>query len=150
MSISSHMDDKASSMRLVYDRINTNIRGLESIGIKSDQYGSLLIPVIMSKLPSEIRLIIARKSEHDVWKIDDLMTTILSEVEAREKSANELKQQMKENRSFQIIVVQTNTEIITQVPRQRCIVARETIRIIQIKFDVLIVMISISPLHAKR
>ena len=55
--ISSHMDellkvpicsdDKASSMRLVYDRINTNIRGLESIGIKSDQYGSLLIPVIM-------------------------------------------------------------------------------------------------------
>ena len=111
--ISSHMDellkvpicsdDKASSMRLVYDRINTNIRGLESLGIKSDQYGSLLIPIIMSKLPSETRLIIARNSEYDVWKIDDLMKTILSEVEAREiservKTTNERKPNFPNNR----------------------------------------------------
>ena len=111
--ISSHMDEllkvpicsdgKASSMRLVYDRINTNIRGLESLGIKSDQYGSLLIPIIMSKLPSETRLIIARNSEHDVWKIDDLMKTILSEVEAREiservKTTNERKPKFPNNR----------------------------------------------------
>ena len=59
-----------------------NIKGLESLGIKSDQ----LIPVIMSKLPSETRLLIARKSEHDVWKIDDLMKTIVSKVEAWEIS----------------------------------------------------------------
>ena len=90
-------DDKATCMRLVYDRINTNIhRGLESLGIKSDQYGSLLIPVIMSKLPNETRLLIARKSEHDVWKIDNLMKTIRCEVEAREiservKATNERK-----------------------------------------------------------
>ena len=85
-------DDKTSSMRLVYDRINTNICkratlypgfSFQSLGIKSYQYGSLLIPVIMSKLTSETRFIIARNWEHDVWKIDDLIKTIISEVEAR-------------------------------------------------------------------
>ena len=76
---------------------------MESLGIKSDHYGSLLIPVIMSKLPSETQLLIARKSEHDVWKIDDLMKTILSEVEAREiservKTTNERKSNFPNNR----------------------------------------------------
>ena len=51
-----------------------------------DQYGSLLIPVIMSKLPSEIRLLVARKATDNVWKIDNLLKTIKSEVEAREMS----------------------------------------------------------------
>jgi uncharacterized protein (DUF39 family) len=39
----------------------------------------------MSKLPSEIRLQIARKSTQDVWKIDELLD-IIKEVEAREAS----------------------------------------------------------------
>jgi hypothetical protein len=39
----------------------------------------------MSKLPSEISLLVARKAT-DVWKIDDLLKTIKSEVEAREMS----------------------------------------------------------------
>ena len=57
----------------------------------------------MTKLPSETRLIIARNSEHDVWKIDNLMKTILSEVEAREiservKTTNERKPNFPNNR----------------------------------------------------
>ena len=57
----------------------------------------------MSKLPSETRLLIARKSEHDVWKIDDLLKTILSEVEALEiservKTTNERKSNFPNNR----------------------------------------------------
>ena len=64
--ISKHMDemlkipecvnDNAPQLRLVYDKISANIRGLESLGVSSNQYGSLLIPVIMSKLPHEIRV----------------------------------------------------------------------------------------------
>ena len=33
-----------------------NVRGLEAVGVKAEQYGSLLIPVIMSKLPEEVRI----------------------------------------------------------------------------------------------
>ena len=51
--------DKPTSLRFVYDQINVHVRGLRFLGISSDQYGSLLIPVIMSKMPSDIRLKIA-------------------------------------------------------------------------------------------
>ena len=44
------VNDNPSQLRLVYDRISINIRGLESLGVSSSQYRSLLIPVIMSKI----------------------------------------------------------------------------------------------------
>ena len=44
---------------MVFDKIMIHIRGLEALGVTSEQYGSLLIPVIMTKFPSEIRLRIA-------------------------------------------------------------------------------------------
>lgn len=47
----------------------------------AQEYGSLLIPIIMPKLPNEIRLEIARKSTTEVWK-----ETIKGEIEAREAS----------------------------------------------------------------
>ena len=73
------------SLRLVYDKISVHTRGLATrIRISADQYGNLLIPVIMSKLPNEIRLQIARKSTQEVWKIDELLDIIKKEVEARE------------------------------------------------------------------
>ena len=40
----------------------------------------------MSKLPSEIRLQIARNSKDSVWKIEELLNVIKVEVEAREAS----------------------------------------------------------------
>ena len=46
----------------------------------------MLIPIIMSKLPSEIRLEIARKSTGDVWNINELLELIKIEIEEREVS----------------------------------------------------------------
>ena len=54
------------------------------MGITSAQYGSLLIPIIMTKLTPELRLHIARESRNDVWEIRELLTLIKQEVEARE------------------------------------------------------------------
>jgi len=78
--------DKASQFRLIYDKINVNIRGLESLGMKSEQYGSFLIPVIMSKLPLDVRLQIARVTTENVWEIEELLKVIKQEVVARELS----------------------------------------------------------------
>ena len=75
---------QTQSMRSLYDQITVHIRGLEALEVNADQYGSLLIPLIMSKLPSEVRLRIARESEGDVRKIKDLMKVLLTEIEARE------------------------------------------------------------------
>ena len=62
------------------------VRGLEALGISASQNGSFLIPVIMSKLSSEVRLQVARVSARDVWDIQNLLRIIKSEVEAREIS----------------------------------------------------------------
>ena len=48
--------DKTSHLRAAYYKIHINVRGLESVGVTANQYGSFLIPVIMSKLPAEVRL----------------------------------------------------------------------------------------------
>jgi hypothetical protein len=94
--ISAHMDEmlklpdcstgKVRDLRRVYDKINVNVRGLEALGVKSEQYGSLLILVIMSKLPPELRIHVARKTASELWKIDDILEIIRKEVEAREIS----------------------------------------------------------------
>ena len=52
----------------------------------SDQYGPLLIPIILSKIPGDIRLQIARQAKKDAWKIKDLLQIIKFEIEAREIS----------------------------------------------------------------
>ena len=94
--ISAHMEeilkippshnDSPSSLRLVYDRLNVHVRGLRSLGVSTEQYGSLLTPIVMSKLPNDIRLQIARTNTEEVWNIEDLIETIRVEMEAREAS----------------------------------------------------------------
>ena len=56
------------------------------VGGSPEQYGSLLIPILMSKLPNSLRLEVARKSTNEISKIDELLETIQREIEAREAS----------------------------------------------------------------
>ena len=70
----------------MYDKISVNIRGLEALGVKSEQYGSLLLLIIMAKLPDEIRIQVARNTSQEVWDIDSLIHLIQSEIDAREMS----------------------------------------------------------------
>lgn len=78
--------EKVTQLRFIFDQLNIHVRGLQALGVDSYQYGSLLIPIIMSKLPAEIRLIITRKTEKDVWQINEILELLKSEVEAREVS----------------------------------------------------------------
>ncbi|XP_067047620.1 uncharacterized protein [Acropora muricata] len=94
--ISAHMDeivklppstsDRPSSLRFVYDKLSVHVRGLKSLGVSAEQYGSLLIPIVMSKLPDDVRLQIARNTKEEIWKIEDLLETIKIEMRAREAS----------------------------------------------------------------
>ena len=94
--ISAHMEgllkvtncsgDHPGSLRAVYDKIMVHIRGLETLGVTSEQYRSMLIPVIMTKFPSDICLRIARETGREAWRITPLLTTLRQEVEAREAS----------------------------------------------------------------
>jgi len=80
------VEDHPSSLHSTLDKIIVHVHGLEPLGISSRQYGSLLIPVIMSKLPDDIHVRAACETNKDVWDIDDLLVIIKQEVEAREAS----------------------------------------------------------------
>ena len=94
--IAAHMDEilkiqacssgRTIQLRYVYDKLSVHVRGLFSLGISSEQYGSMLIPIIMPKIPNEIRLVIARKNIAKICNIDDLLNTIKVEIEARDVS----------------------------------------------------------------
>ena len=84
--IQGYVGDCPSLLHSIFHKIIVQVRGLESLGIQSAQYGSLLIPVIMSKFPNEICLRVAHETNKDVWDIDELLQIIRQEVETRETS----------------------------------------------------------------
>ena len=62
--------DEILLLRQIYDRVESQIRSLENLDIDSKNYGPLLIPVLMSKLPQDLNLIISRKfTGNDSWDI---------------------------------------------------------------------------------
>ena len=82
--ISRHMDillnaspvaspNELKGLRHLYDQIESHVRGLKSLGVASESYGSLLSSVLLNKLPRELRLIISRKTTDDTWNLDHLM-----------------------------------------------------------------------------
>ena len=48
-------------LRKLTDEVKSQVRGLNSVGIEAKYFGPLLIPVVLSKIPDEIKLIISRK-----------------------------------------------------------------------------------------
>ena len=77
-------NENVSQLRVIFDKINVHVRGLESLGISSERYGSLLIPVIMSRMPGEITIQVARIVEGNEWDIAQILDIIRKEIEVRE------------------------------------------------------------------
>ena len=60
----------------MYDKMETYVSGLESLGQTDDTYGSLLVPIILNKLPGEIRKNLAREHRSTNWLLSDLRLAI--------------------------------------------------------------------------
>ena len=60
------------TLRHLHDLVESQVRGLRSLGVAAESYGSLLSPVILSKLPSEFRLIVSWEVKEDRWQLDEL------------------------------------------------------------------------------
>ena len=65
--------------------LEANIRGLKSLGVDSKTYGSPLSSVLLSKLPSDMRLIASREIPEKDWMLDALLGIMEREVVARER-----------------------------------------------------------------
>ena len=97
-SIAAHMDSLMSlesvasdhhtvELRHLYDKTESSIRSLTALGVTVDSYGALLTPIFIAKLPSELRLNIARKVPQSEWKMAKILEVFQEELEARERAA---------------------------------------------------------------
>ena len=59
-------------------KLEVRIRGLQSMGIQADTYGTLLVPVLLSKLPDDVKLEISRGVEDSKWNLDDLLKKFIA------------------------------------------------------------------------
>jgi hypothetical protein len=109
--VTSHSDLKG--LRHLYDSVESHIRGLRSLGVLPDSYGSLLTSILMNKLPGELRLVIARKLTEDYCDVQGLMEIINKELNARKRSTthNNVPKRPPQHRSFPTgaVLVTTNT-----------------------------------------
>lgn len=62
----------AESLRVFHDKLEIYIRGLESLGQSECTYGSLLVTVVMNKLPVNIRQDLIREHVNPNWTLADL------------------------------------------------------------------------------
>ena len=93
--ISSHMDrlinmNKVSnkndtfSLRKLYNGIENCTRNLSALKLDISAYGSLLIPILKSKMPVELNMTIARRFGSDIWTLERLMNFFNDELTAIE------------------------------------------------------------------
>jgi len=73
-----------SSLCLLYDTVATHTRTLASLGKSKESYGDIMVPVILKKLPTEIRENLAREQASAEWTFDKLTTAILKEIKVFE------------------------------------------------------------------
>jgi hypothetical protein len=74
-------------LRNFYDYVHIQVRSLASSGVQQTTYENMLLPMLLNRLPDEIRLKLARKSAGNVWCLKDLFSILLSEIQARETCA---------------------------------------------------------------
>ena len=72
-------------LRHLYDDIEVHFRSLEALGADKDSYSSVVVPVVMEKIPEPIRISMIRDGgDYLDWNLQDLLKALAKEVEIRE------------------------------------------------------------------
>ena len=68
-----------TSIKLFHDTIEGHIRCLQSLGKSPDALETLLVPIMLGKLPEETKKNMARTHESSQWTVQQLQTSLLRE-----------------------------------------------------------------------
>ena len=79
--------NNVASLWKLQDSLLTHVRSLETLGVSGDQYGVILTPLILSRLPHDIRMEWAREGESHESDLAFLLTFLAKEIQRRERSA---------------------------------------------------------------
>ncbi|KAK4324412.1 hypothetical protein Pmani_004972 [Petrolisthes manimaculis] len=78
--------NQCDSLWKLQDQLLRHVRSLEGLGINGDQYGVVLTPVILSRLPQDIRLEWSRESSGHEGDLEWLLKFLQTEIQRRERS----------------------------------------------------------------
>jgi len=86
----SHLEAMHSSRDLrslckLHDLIESHVRSLSALGVSSTSYGGLLLSTLLSKLPSDLQLMISWKMSGTKLDLTDFLKLMEEEIEARER-----------------------------------------------------------------
>ena len=79
-------DNDIKRLRNLYDQIESSVRNLQTLKVDTNSYASLLMPLINEKLPTDIRVIVARKFKSEDWDLNEMIEVLKLEIEAKERS----------------------------------------------------------------
>ena len=74
-------------LRKLFNKVKNIMRNLRSLDVDSDNCGKFLVPVLNSKLPSDMRTLLARKFSRKVWDLDEMLEICRCELEAKEQAS---------------------------------------------------------------
>jgi hypothetical protein len=74
------------NLRSFYDKLESCIRGLSSLGKSEEGYGELLVPLILEKLPEDTRRQLTRSHGSNDWSLAEIRKSHSSEIEVLQSS----------------------------------------------------------------
>ncbi len=81
-------DKDVKGLRILVDKIDTNVRSLKTLGYDLKEYGPFLNPMVMSKLPDEVRLAVTKQIKNEEWELGRILEIIKADLTAREQCAH--------------------------------------------------------------
>ena len=73
-------------LRELLDFIETHYRGLEAMGVDEDSYATIVVPVLLDKIPEAVKLNMIRSTDcRQEWTLGEMLRAFGDEVEVREQ-----------------------------------------------------------------
>ena len=80
-------------LRDLCDGLETHYRALQAMGVDEDSYSTIVVPVIMDKIPDAVKLNMIRNiSGHREWVMGDMLRALRTELDIREQHTSFFKQ----------------------------------------------------------
>ena len=101
-----------NGLKAFYGTMESYIRGLEALGKAQESYGSMLVPIMLGKLPGHIRQNITRDHGNDKWDLYSLREALRREIciqeAGREVRTNEEEPDFTSSTAVYVTSVQEN------------------------------------------
>ena len=89
-----HPTSTIVSLRTFQEKMESYIRGLQSLGQGQESFGNLLVSVILGKLPADVKSNMTRDHGNNKWQLQDLRQALKKEIDILESGLPMLTSEM--------------------------------------------------------